>query len=92
MSKLDTLFDNELIKIVGEKPSPSRFSHRSDLQKEPIGENTKFLYSSIKTKPAITATGLGARTRMTSSNFFSITLLPAPWSKRPEPMTREAMA
>ena len=44
MSKLDTLFDNELIKIVGEKPSPSRFSHRSDLQKEPIGENTKFLY------------------------------------------------
>jgi hypothetical protein len=44
MSKLDTLFDNELIKIVGEKPTPSRFSHRSDLQKEPVGENTKFLY------------------------------------------------
>ena len=44
MSKLDTLFDNDLVKIIGEKPSPSRFSHRSDLQKEPIGENTKFLY------------------------------------------------
>ena len=44
MSMFDSLKDNEFIKIIGDKPSPSRFSHRSDLQKEPIGENTKFLY------------------------------------------------
>lgn len=40
----DSLKDNEFVKIIGEEPSPSRFSHRSDLQKETVTENTKFLY------------------------------------------------
>ena len=44
MNIFDPTKDSELIKIIGDKPLESRFSHRSDLQKEPISENTKFLY------------------------------------------------
>ncbi|MCR5692827.1 MAG: hypothetical protein K6G74_02515 [Bacilli bacterium] len=44
MNIFDPTKDNGFIKIIGEQPAKSRFSHRSDLQKEPITENTKFLY------------------------------------------------
>ena len=44
MDIYDSFKDNEFIKVLGDKPAPCRFTSKRDLQKSPIGENTKFLY------------------------------------------------
>ncbi len=44
MDIYDSFKDNEFIKVLGDKPAPCRFTSKSDLQKSPISENTKFLY------------------------------------------------